>query len=118
MNHNISISAPILLIPPLQHQRNPRRHSLMNSRRRMERIMPEIFLQRKLTVLIESSLIPLLPILTANIQRVLIDRRLGVGFRVVHDLVDESVGVELEDCDVRVLEAEVGRECSETDVPG
>lgn len=79
--------------------------------------MPEVFLERVLTALVESILLPLLLVLTTSIHCVLIDGRLGVGFGIVHDRVEESVGVELEDRGVRVLEAEVGREGSEAGVP-
>lgn len=83
----------------------------------MERIVPEIFLQMKLTDLVESLLVFPVVVLLAIVRRVLIDSRLRVGFGIVHDLVEECMGVELEDCDVRVLEAEVASEGGEADVP-
>ena len=79
--------------------------------------MPEIFLQMKLTNLIESHFILPLVVLFAIVRRVLIDGRLGIGFGIVYDLVKERMGVKFEDCDVRVLEAEVACEGGETDVP-
>ena len=79
--------------------------------------MPEIFLQMELTNLVESLFILPLVVFLAIIRRVPIDGRLGVGFGLVHDLVKECMGVELEDCDVRVLEAEIACEGGEADVP-
>ena len=79
--------------------------------------MPEIFLQTKLTGLIKSLFILPVVVLLAIIRRVLIDTRLGVRFGIVYDFVEECMGVELEDCDVRVLEAEVVCEGGEADVP-
>lgn len=70
-----------------------------------------------LTRLIECILLTFVLILLAVVLRILVDGRLGVGFGIVHDLVEESVGVELEDCDVGVLEAEVVGEGGEAHVP-
>ena len=70
-----------------------------------------------LTHLLESILLTRLLILRAIIRRVLIKAGLGIGFGVVDDLIEEGVGVELEDGGVGVFEGEVGREGGEAGVP-
>ncbi len=102
---------------PDQHLRDLRRHSVMDRRGGMERIMPEILLQLKTADIIESAHHARVPILLAIIRRVPVEARLGVGFGVVDDLGEEGVGVELEDGGVEVVAGEVGREGGEAGVP-
>ena len=83
----------------------------------MERIAPEILLQRNLTHLDQIGLLVRFVILFAVVLRPLIDLGLIVGFGVVHDLVEEGVGVELEDRGVPVVVGEVGGEVGEAGVP-
>ena len=80
--------------------------------------MPEILLQLNPTDVIEIILVTRRFILLAIIRRVFIPTGLGIGFRVVDDLVEKGVGVEEEDGGVGVVEGEFGREGGEAGVPG
>ena len=102
---------------PFQHLRNLRRHGLMHRRRRMQRVVPEILLQLHATNLVEIILLARRLVLLAVVRRVLINRRLRVGFGILDDFGEKGVRVELEDCHVRVCVRQVGGEVGEAHVP-
>ena len=102
---------------PLQHLRNLRRHGLMHRRGRMQRVVPEIIFQLHATNLVEIFLLACRLVLLAVVRRVLIDRRLRVGFGVVDDFGEEGMRVELEDCRGWVCVRQVGGEVGEARVP-
>ena len=103
--------------PYLQHLRNLSRYSVMHGRCRMKRIFPEIFLQLDIALLSEVNLLGQIFILPAVISRVPVDGCLGVGFRVVHHLVEEGVRVEVEDCGIPMLVGQLRGEGVEALVP-
>ena len=84
----------------------------------MQRIVPEILLQLHPTRFVVIMLLLRLMVLLAVVHRVVIDCRLREDFGVVDDGVEEGVGVEVEDGDVRVVEGEAGGEGGEARVPG
>lgn len=89
----------------------------MHRRGRMQRIVPEILLQRHLANRVEIVLVARRPVLLAVVRRVLIDRCFGVGSGVVDDVVEEGVGVEAEHRRIRVVEAELRGDEGEPRVP-
>ena len=83
----------------------------------MQRVVPEIIFQLHATNLVEIILLARRLVLLAVVRRVLIDRRLLVGFRIVDDFGEEGVRVELKDCHVRVYVRQAGGEVGEARVP-
>ncbi len=110
----ISSSLPVLrrpeMLPRLQHLRNLRRHGLMDRRRRMQRVVPEILFQLHAALHFEIVLLVRRLVLLAIVLCVAVAGCLGVGCRVVDDVVEEGVGIEVEDGGVGVCEGQVGGE--------
>ena len=72
----------------------------MHRRGRMQRIVPEVLLQLDAAFVVEIILLARRFVLLAIVRRVVVNGCLRVGFRVVHDVVEEGVRVEVEDCGV------------------
>ena len=83
----------------------------------MQRIVPEILLQRYPANLVEIVLFTKRSVLLAVFRRVLIDGCLRVCVGVIDDVVEEAVSVEVEHRRVRVVEAELRDEQGEAGVP-